>query len=111
VGLNGETMSLSDTATDEEVRTAISRERRQEYRRDRKRVDWLLEAYRRGDVESFVDNMTADEFPWPLAFAAFAKLTDVPTKFRRAFLFAWCEAKATTYMHAPMLCYVLRYAR
>jgi hypothetical protein len=80
-----------DEATD--FLAKIKRERRREYRRERKRIDLLMQSYWAGDVCDFRDNMTADEFPWQLAFKEFAKLTAVPRKMQSEFQFAWCDTK------------------
>jgi hypothetical protein len=64
-----------------------------DYLTDRSRISMLKRAYQAGDVYAFRENMTCDEFPWPLAFRWFATLTGVPKTFQAAFADAWCDTK------------------
>jgi hypothetical protein len=89
---------------------AVKTEVVDERRRARERIKLLMQDYRGGNVDRFYLNMTAGEFPWPLALKEFAKLTSVPPETQDTFLVAWLEHKRPSFAvdNQPLLCAAAR---
>lgn len=97
---------MSETTTKKE---RLAKERAEERRQERERLDLLMHDYRAGDVDRFLHNMTWDDFPWALALKWFAKLTSVPAEMQEAFQFAWIEYKQISRVNnQPLICAAAR---